>query len=37
MKLATLEEDGSISIVAADDGGSVEVHRRVRRHRRSRL
>ncbi|WP_310526621.1 YetF domain-containing protein [Nocardioides sp.] len=33
MKLATLEEDGSISIVAADDGASVEVHRRSRRSR----
>jgi uncharacterized membrane protein YcaP (DUF421 family) len=37
MKLATLEEDGSISIVAADDGASVEAHRRSRRYRRSRL
>jgi uncharacterized membrane protein YcaP (DUF421 family) len=37
MKLATLEEDGSISIVAAADGASVEVHRRNRRYRRSRL
>jgi uncharacterized membrane protein YcaP (DUF421 family) len=37
MKLATLEEDGSISIVAADDGASGEVHRRNRRYRRSRL
>ncbi len=37
MKLATLEEDGSISIVAADDRASVEVHRRNRRYRRSRL
>lgn len=37
MKLATLEEDGSISIVATEDGASVEVHRRNRRYRRSRL
>ena len=38
MKLATLEEDGSISIVPApDDGAPVEVHRRDRRYRRSRL
>lgn len=36
VKLATLEEDGSISIVAAD-GGSVESRRRIRRYRRSRL
>ena len=35
MKLATLEEDGSISIVAADDGATP--HRRNRRYRRSRL
>ena len=37
MKLATLEEDGSISIVATEDGASVDVHRRNRRYRRSRL
>ena len=38
MKLATLEEDGSISIVpAADDGASAPPHRRIRRYRRSRL
>ena len=38
MKLATLEEDGSISIVPADDGGTPgEVRRRSRRYRRSRL
>ena len=36
MKLATLEEDGSISIVPAD-GGAVESRRRIRRYRRSRL
>jgi uncharacterized membrane protein YcaP (DUF421 family) len=36
MKLATLEEDGSISIVAVDDGSSGP-HRRRRRYRRSRL
>ena len=37
MKLATLEEDGSISIVAADDGEPADVHRRRRRYRRSGL
>jgi uncharacterized membrane protein YcaP (DUF421 family) len=37
MKLATLEEDGSISIVAADDGATAGVQRRTRRYRRSRL
>jgi uncharacterized membrane protein YcaP (DUF421 family) len=37
MKLATLEEDGSISIVAADEGAAGEVHRRNRRYRKSRL
>lgn len=37
MKLATLEEDGSISIVAADKGDSARPHRRIRRYRRSRL
>ena len=36
MKLATLEEDGSISIVPADDGTSAQPHRRIRRYRRSR-
>ena len=36
MKLATLEEDGSISVVpAADDG--TQPRRRIRRYRRSRL
>jgi len=37
MKLATLEEDGSISIVAADGGERGEVRRRTRRYRKSRL
>jgi uncharacterized membrane protein YcaP (DUF421 family) len=34
MKLATLEADGSISIVAADDGESSTTSRRRRRYRR---
>jgi uncharacterized membrane protein YcaP (DUF421 family) len=37
MKLATLEEDGSISVVAADDAASGDALRRVRRYRRSRM
>jgi uncharacterized membrane protein YcaP (DUF421 family) len=37
MKLATLEEDGSISIIAADDGAPAGARRRSRRYRRSRL
>ncbi len=37
MKLATLEEDGSISIVPADEGASSQPHRRIRRYRKSRL
>jgi uncharacterized membrane protein YcaP (DUF421 family) len=36
MKLATLEEDGSISVVPADDDGGPQ-RRRIRRYRRSRL
>jgi uncharacterized membrane protein YcaP (DUF421 family) len=36
MKLAILEEDGSISIVAADDDGATP-RRRIRRYLRSRL
>jgi DNA gyrase/topoisomerase IV subunit B len=35
--VVVIEEDGSISIVATDDGVPVEVHRRNRRCRRSRL
>lgn len=34
MKLATLEADGSISIVAADDGDAGAMTRRRRRYRR---
>lgn len=34
MKLATLESDGSISIVATDDGGSRAATHRRRRYRR---
>lgn len=37
MKLATLEEDGSISIVPADEGSSARPDRLIRRYRRSRL
>ena len=37
MKLATLEEDGSISIVPADTGPSSGPPRRIRRYRRSRM
>ena len=37
MKLATLEEDGSISIVGTDDGAPVQQRRRRRRYRRSGL
>ena len=39
MKRATLEEDGSISVVAADDGasGGSPPRRRNRRYRRSRM
>ncbi len=37
VKLATLEEDGSISIVGSDDGSSSDPHRRRRRYRRSGL
>lgn len=33
MKLATLEADGSISIVATDRAGTAEIHRRRRRSR----
>jgi uncharacterized membrane protein YcaP (DUF421 family) len=33
MKLATLEADGSISIVASDSGDKAEAHRRPRRYR----
>jgi uncharacterized membrane protein YcaP (DUF421 family) len=36
MKLATLEEDGPISIVAADTGGTAP-RRRVHRYRHSRM
>ena len=36
VKLATLEEDGSISVVPADDDGGPP-RRRMRRYRRSRL
>ena len=35
--VVVIEEDGSISIVATDDGIPVDVHRRNRRCRRSRL
>ena len=34
MKLATLESDGSISVVATDDGGNREATHRRRRYRR---
>jgi uncharacterized membrane protein YcaP (DUF421 family) len=34
LKLATLEEDGSISIVGNDDTGDVQARRRRRRYRR---
>jgi uncharacterized membrane protein YcaP (DUF421 family) len=34
MKLATLESDGSISIVATDDGGNGKATHRRRRYRR---
>jgi len=34
MKLATLESDGSISVVATDDGGNREGTHRRRRYRR---
>jgi uncharacterized membrane protein YcaP (DUF421 family) len=37
MKLATLEEDGSISIVASDGGGDADApHSRQQRRRRYR-
>lgn len=34
MKLAVLEQDGSISVVAADDGKRVDLRARRRRYRR---
>ena len=37
MKIATLEEDGSISIIGTDDGAPVQRKRRRRRYRRSGL
>ncbi len=37
VKLATMEEDGSISIVGIDDGSPTGPHRRRRRYRRAGL